>query len=140
MKKPGTFPRQVGTRASANTSGPDLDQALGPVKLRSLCSAPNEENLFLLPDPFSRDENSIQPFDLMSRRHPLSSTRAVRLKRPFQKADRLKALVTCRLQAAGILSGEIYFFFLTLRVFFAVFFTALFAFFAFLAFLAMLPS
>jgi hypothetical protein len=35
--------------------------------------------------------------------------------------------------------GEIYFF-LTLRVFFAVFFTALFAFFAFLAFLAMLPS
>ena len=48
--------------------------------------------------------------------------------------------MTCRLQAAGILSGEIYFFFLTLRVFFAVFFTALFAFFAFLAFLAMLPS
>ena len=36
----------------------------------------NEENLFLLPDRFSRDENSIQPFDLMSRRHPLSSTRA----------------------------------------------------------------
>jgi hypothetical protein len=34
-----------------------------------------------------------------------------------------------------------YLFFLeTLRVFFAVFFTALFAFFAFLAFLAMLPS
>ena len=39
------------------------------------------------------------------------------------------------------LRSEIYFFFLaTLRVFFAVFFTALFAFFAFLAFLAMLPS
>ena len=38
-------------------------------------------------------------------------------------------------------SGETYFFFLaTLRVFFAVFFTALFAFFAFFAFLAMLPS
>lgn len=37
--------------------------------------------------------------------------------------------------------SESYFFFLaTLRVFFAVFFTALFAFFAFLAFLAMLPS
>jgi hypothetical protein len=36
--------------------------------------------------------------------------------------------------------SEIYFFFLTRRVFFAVFFTALFAFFAFLAFLAMLPS
>ena len=39
------------------------------------------------------------------------------------------------------LKGESYFFFLaTLRVFFAVFFTALFAFFAFFAFLAMLPS
>ena len=37
-------------------------------------------------------------------------------------------------------SGETYFFFETLRVFFAVFFTALFAFFAFFAFLAMLPS
>jgi len=36
--------------------------------------------------------------------------------------------------------GATYFFFETLRVFFAVFFTALFAFFAFLAFLAMLPS
>ena len=33
-----------------------------------------------------------------------------------------------------------FFFFATLRVFFAVFFTALFAFFAFFAFLAMLPS
>ena len=33
-----------------------------------------------------------------------------------------------------------YFFLATLRVFFAVFFTALFAFYAFLAFLAMLPS
>ena len=75
----------------------------------------------------------------MSRRHPLSSTRAAGLNRLLE-AGRLKALVTCRLQAAGILSGEIYFFFLTLRVFFAVFFTALFAFFAFLAFLAMLPS
>jgi hypothetical protein len=41
----------------------------------------------------------------------------------------------------AIFLDEIYFFFLaTLRVFFAVFFTALFAFFAFLAFLAMLPS
>ena len=39
------------------------------------------------------------------------------------------------------LRSEIYFFFLaTLRVFFAVFFTALFAFFAFFAFLAIVPS
>ncbi len=50
--------------------------------------------------------------------------------------------MTCRHQAAGNpLKARAYFFFLaTLRVFFAVFFTALFAFFAFLAFLAMLPS
>jgi hypothetical protein len=50
--------------------------------------------------------------------------------------------VTRRHQAAGNFSEvKIHFFFLaTLRVFFAVFFTALFAFFAFLAFLAMLPS
>jgi hypothetical protein len=43
-------------------------------------SAPNEENLFLLPDrpgsaraPF---RSSIQPFDLMSRRHPLCVVRS----------------------------------------------------------------
>mgnify|MGYP003513848368 CR=1 FL=1 len=49
--------------------------------------------------------------------------------------------MTCRHQEAGNLKKRSYFFFLaTLRVFFAVFFTALFAFFAFFAFLAMLPS
>ena len=51
-------------------------------------SAPNEENLFLLPDRFSKSElfeTTIQPFDLMSRRHPLSSTRAARLKICFEK-------------------------------------------------------
>ena len=48
------------------------------------------------------------------------------------------AQVTCRQQSLpAIFIGEIYFFLETLRVFFAVFFTALFAFFAFLA---MLPS
>src|SRR5258708_613765 len=40
----------------------------------------DEENWFLLPDRFSKEralfEMTIQPFDLMSRRHPLSSTRA----------------------------------------------------------------
>ena len=46
--------------------------------------------------------------------------------------------MTCRHQAAGnFVRSEIYFFLATLRVFFAVFFTALFA---FLAFLAMMPS
>jgi hypothetical protein len=51
-----------------------------PVKLRTSRSAPNEENLFLLPDRFSKERTlrtMIQPFDLMSRRHPLSSTRAI---------------------------------------------------------------
>ena len=78
-----------GTRASANTSGSDFSRALGPVKLRSKDSAPNEENLFLLPDRFWESElarNTIQPFDLMSRRHPLSSTRALR----FRSASRSK--------------------------------------------------
>ena len=52
--------------------------------------------------------------------------------------------MTCRHQAAGnSLKKRSYFFLETFLVFFAVFFTALFAFFAFfafLAFLAMLPS
>ena len=51
--------------------------------------------------------------------------------------------MTCRPSKPPAVSRdrESYFFFLaTLRVFFAVFFTALFAFFAFFAFLAMLPS
>ena len=84
---------------------------------------------------------TIQPFDLMSRRHPLSSTRADLSKSAFRKQTVRKARVTCRHQTAGIFLRQAYFFFLeTLRVFFAVFFTALFAFFAFLAFLAMMPS
>ena len=86
-------------------------------------------------------EVSIQPFDLMSRRHPLSSIRASRIATCFVKQIARAALMTGRHQAAGHLRQASYFFFLaTLRVFFAVFFTALFAFFAFLAFLAMMPS
>ena len=51
------------------------------VKLRTSNdrSAPNEESLFLLRDRLRRRErhkSSIQPFDLMSRRHPLSSVGA----------------------------------------------------------------
>jgi len=82
-----------GTRASANTSGPDSNRALGPVKLRSKDSAPNEENPFLLPDRFWESElarKSIQPFDLMSRRHPLSSTRAFRFQIRFEKQTVLR--------------------------------------------------
>jgi hypothetical protein len=44
----------------------------------------DEENFFLLPNRFSLRaspvEKTVQPFDLMSRRHPLSSTRAAGLK------------------------------------------------------------
>jgi hypothetical protein len=86
-------------------------------------------------------EMTIQPFDLMSRRHPLSSTRAI-FQNLLRKANRPEG--SCDVPASSrrqFSRSEIYFFFLaTLRVFFAVFFTALFAFFAFLAFLAMLPS
>ena len=86
--------------------------------------------------------NTIQPFDLMSRRHPLSSIRAFGTELDLREASRTwrsndAPASNCRLRK----SGATYFFFLaTLRVFFAVFFTALFAFFAFFAFLAMLPS
>ena len=44
------------------------------------------------------------------------------------------------IKSQACFESEAYFFLETLRVFFAVFFTALFAFFAFFAFLAMLPS
>jgi hypothetical protein len=105
--------------------------------------APNEEELVSSAGPVleartffesTSYRNTIQPFDLMSRRHPLSSTRAFR--------HSSGALMTCRHQAAGNSwkKRSYFFFFATLRVFLAVFFTALFAFFAFLAFLAMLPS
>jgi hypothetical protein len=99
-------------------------------------SAPNEENLFSSAGSSFR-RNSIQPFDLMSRRHPLSSIRAVRVDNEIapRRSNDVPAS-SCR----HLDQGETYFFFATLRVFFAVFFTALFAFFAFLAFLAMMPS
>jgi hypothetical protein len=44
----------------------------------------DEENFFLLPSRFSLEQalskSAVQPFGLMSRRHPLSSTRAAGLK------------------------------------------------------------
>jgi hypothetical protein len=44
----------------------------------------DEENFFLLPSRFSSEralsKSAVQPFGLMSRRHPLSSTRAAGLK------------------------------------------------------------
>src|SRR5207245_10082571 len=86
------YPGLKRTRASANTSGPDSTLARRPpVKLRSPLrrTAPNEENLFLLPDrPLASEpaQENDPTVDLMSRRHPLSSTRT------FEKA-----LMTCRL-------------------------------------------
>jgi hypothetical protein len=103
-------------------------------------SAPNEENWFLLPDRFSSSSKGRSSrltwclADTLFRRPEPSDLIS------FEKQIVLKALVTCRHQAAGNFWKRDYFFFLTRRVFFAVFFTALFAFFAFLAFLAMLPS
>src|SRR5437870_4537873 len=91
IRNAGNAPAQ-GTRASANTSGPDSTLARRPlVKLRSppRGAAPNEENLFLLPDRTLASEPAKEndpTVDLMSRRHPLSSTRT------FEKA-----LMTCRL-------------------------------------------
>jgi hypothetical protein len=78
--------------------------------------------------------NTIQPFDLMSRRHPLFVDQSLQT----------FILGSCDVPASSRRQfsekRSYFFFFATLRVFFAVFFTALFAFFAFFAFLAMLPS
>jgi hypothetical protein len=79
----------LGTRASANTSdqislGLEIAGEIAELKR----SAPNEEKLVSSAEPgFELFESSIQPFDLMSRRHPLSSTRAVRFSQ-LRKANR----------------------------------------------------
>jgi hypothetical protein len=68
------------TRASANTSGPDFMPGFFPMKLRDVrIPAPNEETCFFCRTGFEGAKllertlfrNTIQPFDLMSRRHPL---------------------------------------------------------------------
>ena len=75
------MPRPQGTRASANTSGPDSTltaRLLVKLQSRRTGAAPNEENLFLLPDRTLASEPAKEndpTVDLMSRRHPLSSTR-----------------------------------------------------------------
>jgi hypothetical protein len=88
-RTPGTERRQGlnvvprGTRASANTSGPDFTWALGPGEIADQRSAPNEETCSSAGPAFDKSElleSTIRPFDLMSRRHPLSSTRAAGLK------------------------------------------------------------
>jgi hypothetical protein len=72
-----------GTRASANTSGPDFTWAFGPVKLRTKIRTERRKLASSAGPVFRKSElfgSTIQPFDLMSRRHPLSSTRAAGLK------------------------------------------------------------
>ncbi|MDE2064896.1 MAG: hypothetical protein KGJ00_21040, partial [Bradyrhizobium sp.] len=67
----------VRTRSHSGSSG-KLSRGTGEIA-NHLRSAPNEENQFLLLDPFGGANSlklAVQPFDLMSRRHPLSSTRA----------------------------------------------------------------
>ena len=112
------------------------------MKLRTFGSAPMKKTCFLLPSRFSPERAlskiTVQPFDLMSRRHPLSSTKAAGSKFALRKQTVLKALVTSPASKRRQFFRRGYFFFFD--VFFADFFTALFAFFAFLAFLAMLPS
>ena len=83
---------------------------------------------------------TVRPFDLMSRRHPLSSTGAAGLDFASKSKIVLTAPVTSPASSCRQFFRRGYFFLETFFVFFAVFFTALFAFFAFLAFLAMLPS
>ncbi|HYS86283.1 MAG TPA: hypothetical protein VEN78_14970 [Bradyrhizobium sp.] len=78
-----------GTRASANTSGPDFTWAkiageIADLKLRT----ERRKTCFFCRTGFVRAnsfENAIQPFDLMSRRHPLSSTEPSDLKSTFKK-------------------------------------------------------
>jgi hypothetical protein len=82
FRAPGTMCTGRGTRASANTSGSDFtrtktvgeiaDRQIRTVRRKTVSSA---GPVFDGSKPF---ETTIRPFDLMSRRHPLSSTRALR--------------------------------------------------------------
>jgi hypothetical protein len=66
-----------GTRASANTSGPDFTAGLGPMKLRMVKDTRTERRKPVssagpaLKDDLPKSDPTV---DLMSRRHPLSST------------------------------------------------------------------
>jgi hypothetical protein len=145
-QRAGAIGAAQGTRASANTSGPDFTWAKIAGEIADLKIRTERRKLVSSAGPvFGRAnsfENAIQPFDLMSRRHPLSSTEPSDLKSAVKKQIVSEGSSDVPASSRRQFSqSEIYFFFLaTLRVFFAVFFTALFAFFAFLAFLAMLPS
>ena len=58
------LPAPAGTRASANTSGPDPTARVAAREIADLKrSAPNEENLFLLPDQLQAARAPISKFD-----------------------------------------------------------------------------
>jgi len=95
FRAPGTMCTGRGTRASANTSGSDFTQTrtageIADPKIRTerRKTVSSAGPVFDGSKPF---ETTIRPFDLMSRRHPLSSTRAAR---PHQlgKANRPERL------------------------------------------------
>jgi hypothetical protein len=117
------------------------------MKLRTELRDPQrtKKTCFLCRTDFRRRERrqgSIQPFDLMSRRHPLSSVGLSEAAASLRGGSSFELQRRAGIKPPASSSGEerYFFFFATLRVFFAVFFTALFAFLAFFAFLAMLPS
>jgi hypothetical protein len=105
LKAPGTICRQ-GKRGRRRTRQDQISLGLktageiADLKIRTerrkLVSSAGP--VFDKGEPF---ESTIQPFDLMSRRHPLSSTRAALSKICFEKQTVVTALVTCRHQAAG---------------------------------------
>src|ERR1700682_4028052 len=89
ISAPALSARAQGTRASANTSGPDFTWAkiageIADLKIRTerrkLVSSAGP--VFVRANSF---ENAIQPFDLMSRRHPLSSTEPSDVKSAVRK-------------------------------------------------------
>jgi len=90
--------RRLGTKASLRERGrrrTRQDQisrgALRPpVKLRTTDPHRTKKTCFFCQTGFRREllERTIQPFDLMSRRHPLSSTRAVRVLYLLREANR----------------------------------------------------
>jgi hypothetical protein len=145
LKRTGLERGRRRTRQDQISPKPSGKWAVGPMKLRTTFRIRTERRkpVSSAGPAFGRSKlprMTIQPFDLMSRRHPLSSTWAA-LQSASQGSKRSDG--SCDVPASNrrhFFRRSYFFFFATLRVFFAVFFTALFAFFAFFAFLAILPS
>jgi hypothetical protein len=75
--------RRLGERGRRRTRQDQISRGAlrPPVKLRTTDPHRTKKTCFFCRTGFRREllERTIQPFDLMSRRHPLSSTRAVRV-------------------------------------------------------------